>query len=91
MKVARVLGSSAAAAVFVLVPQAAFASDGYGAPGAGSGNQVSSPSTTAADTGALPSTGSSALDTTIAGAGLLLLLGGGAVVVASRRKQLDTA
>ena len=90
MKVARVLGSSAAAAVFVLVPQAAFASDGYGAPGAGSGSQVSS-SSTSADTGALPSTGSSALDTTIAGAGLLLLLGGGAVVVASRRKQLDTA
>ena len=90
MKVARVLGSSAAAAVFVLVPQAAFASDGYGAPGAGSSNQVSSPSAPA-ETGALPSTGSSALDTTIAGAGLLLLVGGGAVVVASRRKQLDTA
>ena len=34
MKIARVLGSSAAAAVFVLVPQAAFADDGYGAPGA---------------------------------------------------------
>ena len=90
MKVARVLGSSAAAAVFVLVPQAAFADDGYGAPGPGSSNQVSAPSTPA-ETGALPSTGSSALDAGIAGAGLLLLVGGGAVVVASRRKQLETA
>ena len=43
-----------------------------------------------ADTaGGLPSTGSSALDTAIAGAGLLLLVGGGAVVVASRRKELE--
>ena len=41
-------------------------------------------------TGALPSTGSGAMDTAILGAGLLLLAGGGAVVVASRRKQLET-
>jgi len=89
MKIARVLVSLVAAAVFVLIPQAAFAS-GYGAPGPGSDHPVSSPSTTPA-AGALPSTGSGAMDTAILGAGLLLLAGGGAVIVASRRKQLETA
>ena len=108
MQIARVLAGSAAAAVMVLVPQAAFAADGdYGTVGGGGGGVGAggwlgrrsgswrgsgSWAQGAADTASgLPSTGSSALDTAIAGAGLLLLVGGGAVVVASRRKELETA
>jgi len=93
MKIARVLLSLAAAAVFVLIPQAAFACNCYGSPGPGSGKHVSAqaPVTSSpASTGVLPSTGSGAMDTALLGAGLLLLAGGGAVVVASRRKQLET-
>ena len=102
MKIARVLAGSAAAAVMVLVPQAAFAADGYGQPGGGGGNGGGSvgngggsawatPVGSADTAGGLPSTGSGALDTAIAGAGLLLLVGGGAAVVASRRKELEPA
>ena len=91
MKVARVLASSAAVAVLTLTPQAAQADD-YGEvagnegrpPVAGApevaGIEASSP-------GTLPSTGSTLLDTVIAGAGVLLIAGGGATVVASRRRQ----
>ena len=96
MQIARVLAGSAAAAVMVLVPQAAFAADGATASPAAAGGyggdvrwQLGRQRTAAQPTpqAALPSTGSSALDTAIAGAGLLLLVGGGAVVVASRRKS----
>jgi LPXTG-motif cell wall-anchored protein len=99
MKTARVLASTAAAAVMALAPQAAFADD-YGevAPNEG-GTTVTQPAGGAAGTsdvagqagGVLPSTGSTALDTVIGGAGLLLLLGGGATLVAARRKQQQVA
>ena len=86
MKVSRALGTSAAAAVMILAPQAAYAADGYGATGTGTSTSgsVSSSST-------LPSTGSSALDEVIGGAGLLLLLGGGATLVAARRRKAHPA
>jgi LPXTG-motif cell wall-anchored protein len=93
MKIARVLVSLAAVAVFVLIPQAAFACNCYGSPGPG-GTPVSShvpaASSTPGSTGVLPSTGSGPMDAALLGAGLLLLAGGGAVVVASRRKQFET-
>ena len=90
MKIARVLVSLAAVAVFVLIPQAAFACNCYGSPGPG-GTPVSSGTTTSpGTTSTLPSTGSGPMDAAILGAGVLLLAGGGAVVVASRRKQFET-
>ena len=94
MKIARVLAGSAAAAVMVLVPQAAFAADDgqrrwrrrqrrwlVGNNGGSVGNAGGSSAqglARSAHRGGLPSTGSSALDTAIGGAGLLLLVGGGA-------------
>lgn len=124
MKVSRMLGTTAAAAIMVLAPQAAFASDyngggvgpnegqqgggnggggvgpnegslGRGAPGAGVGvvgagaGAGSGAGVGSVATGALPSTGSTPLDTAIGGAGLALVLGGGALIVASRRREAE--
>ena len=95
MKISRALGTSAAAAVVILAPQAAFAADDYGDTGNGdvssgdarsvSNGSVSNGSARRGST--LPSTGSTALDGVIGGAGLLLLIGGGATLVAARRKE----
>lgn len=103
MKLSRLLGTSAAAAVLVLSPTAALAQDYGGGPGGGDvapgegglgpggGNVAPGEGSQGAGGGGLPSTGSTALDSAIGGAGLALALGGGAFLIASRRRSPQPA
>lgn len=93
MRIRRALGTSAATAVLVLAPQAAFADyGGVTPPGGGGGGGAPSGGgaaggVVASGPGALPNTGSTSMDTLLGAVGLLLVLGGGATYVVARRRQ----